>query len=82
MNKQRAVKILLDRLENPPVRIEDGYVLFRVNDHFDYDISLEQLKTPDQIFDWIDHLAPKNWVTTAMIRDFVALVRDKIQLGD
>ena len=67
------VKHVSDILNEPPlVTIDNGFVI--VNKKIPYEISLEQIKTPEHLLGWVVQLAPKNWVSTELLEVFVIVV--------
>lgn len=62
------------RLDERQVVIEGDYIV--IKEPVDYEIPLSDCATDKNILDWVMHLAEKQWVTTDIIRRFVAVARN------
>lgn len=59
------------------VKIEGNHVLLAlpegaIDDW--YEISLDSLKSPEQIISWIFHLSAKSWVDRDILRKFIKVI--------
>lgn len=62
------------RLDAKQVVIDGDYIV--INGPYQYEIHISQCSSPDKILDWVRQLAGKQWVTTDMIRRFIAVARN------
>lgn len=56
--------------------IDDDTIVI-ITDCDKYYIDLDRCSTPEDILGWIDHLCPKVWVNTGMIKEFINLATQK-----
>ena len=50
----------------PLARIEDGFLVLNDGAMWDYEISLDQLRSTDQRAHWLEHLGDKRWFSDGM----------------
>jgi hypothetical protein len=55
-----------------PVRSK---IIFIGENGFEYEITLDRLKTAEDAMKWICHMSEKNWVTPQMIYDFIKVIK-------
>jgi len=58
------------------VKIDNTHIIFslpegKIGDT--YEVSLESIKTPEQLVSWIQHVSAKEWIDRAMLRRFIKL---------
>lgn len=71
--------VTVDSLKgNKFVYFEDGYIV--INVHYEYNIAIERINTPEKLLFWVYHLSEKNWVTKQIIRDVVKLAIEKMNI--
>lgn len=56
------------------IAIEKGFVVIRVKEGYDYDISLDSIKNHADLLRWKDHLSEKRWMTPQLLETFYNMV--------
>ena len=45
-----------------------------INVVYEYEVDLDRIRTPADLLEWTHHLAEKNWITTAVLAEFIERV--------
>jgi hypothetical protein len=68
-----------DSLLAEQVKIVDDYIV--INVCYEYTIPLATCSTHEEILHWVWHLTEKTWMTTEVLRYFIALACERAGLN-
>lgn len=57
------------------VYVDGRFIVLRVSRDYDYEISMNQVQSEEDVEMWAEHLSEKNWCTMPMIDRFKHLAR-------
>jgi hypothetical protein len=63
------------------IYIEDGCIVFEVDDSWPYEIELRRCRDARAILAWVEHLAGKGWMTTEYLERFVEVASHAANVG-
>lgn len=68
-NSEEYMAVLQGRLTR--IEVDEAYLTIKVDEHYQYEISLDRINNAVKILQWVIHLTEKTWMTTELMRQFV-----------